>query len=225
VLGVAIALFPFSPWWSTSNSGPAPIPSASALALPAPELIYNQPIGAAVERLRQAGLVVAEDDIGCSNSTEVGQVRQVTLGSVKNIHIVYGKVTDDIEGLPRNSRRDRTFDLLFYQGTWRRIRQGVCPNPCLFEPPSPGGDCPASPAVDLRRLGRRDQVSPRSQRVSTAKRAVRTTRSDSAPLRYHSMMSSTIASRGMAEPRTASSDWANILYGSASASVKRKAGA
>ena len=79
------------------NSVPAPLPTSNAVALPAADLIYNQPVDEAMGRLQDAGLVVREADIGCSNSTDAGSVRQVTVGSEKNVHIIYGKYTDDID--------------------------------------------------------------------------------------------------------------------------------
>jgi hypothetical protein len=97
VIGVLVFLFPFSPWWPAADSGPAPLPTASGVDLPIPDLIYNQPLDEAVKRLTNAGFVVREADIGCSNSTEPEFVRQVTLGPRKNSQIIYGKVTDDID--------------------------------------------------------------------------------------------------------------------------------
>src|SRR5206468_11922733 len=73
----------------TASPSPAAatIPTVTRVNLPGPNLIYNQPVDDAVRRLVTAGLVVRQADIGCSNSTEPGHVRQVTVGPIKNAHI------------------------------------------------------------------------------------------------------------------------------------------
>lgn len=97
LIGVLVFLFPFSPWAPTSATGPAEIPESDAIDLPSPDLIYNQDVAEALMRLEQVGLIPAQADIGCSNSTQPGKVRRVTLGPTKDVHILYGKVTDDID--------------------------------------------------------------------------------------------------------------------------------
>ena len=77
-----------------TTTAPAPV---TTVELPSATLIYNQPINDAVILLTGAGLVVDTAGIGCSNSTTPGMVRQVTVGSQRNVMIIYGKPTDTID--------------------------------------------------------------------------------------------------------------------------------
>jgi hypothetical protein len=110
LIGVLVFLFPFSPWWRTITDTSSPAASTSSVTggssspviLPAAGLIYNQPVGEAANRLSDAGLEVRDADIGCSDSTQPGFVRQVTVGSAKNVHIIYGKATDEVDEVARS---------------------------------------------------------------------------------------------------------------------------
>ncbi len=82
----------------TTTSAPSP-----DVVLPEAATIYNQPVDDAVTLLTAAGLAVDTAGIGCSNSTDPGMVRRVTVGSEQNVQIIYGKPTDTIDDAAASS--------------------------------------------------------------------------------------------------------------------------
>ena len=79
-------------------------PATTSVVLPADTDIFQQPVDVAVERLKSAGLAVSQATIGCSNSTEPGLVRRVTLGSEQSTHILYDTI-DEIDVAARLALR------------------------------------------------------------------------------------------------------------------------
>jgi hypothetical protein len=108
VVGLLVFLFPYSPWWPADDAAPtvsptvattsgSPVTPTGGLVLPTAARVYNQPLADAEQALTEVGLVVEEADIGCSNSTLAGYVRQVTVGDTKNVGVIYGKASDSID--------------------------------------------------------------------------------------------------------------------------------
>jgi len=75
---------------STATTGPP-------VVLPDSALIYNRPVDDAIALLTSVGLAVELNGIGCSNSTQPGMVRRVTVGSEQNVGIIYGKPSDTFD--------------------------------------------------------------------------------------------------------------------------------
>jgi len=65
---------------------------------PANDVVFAAPVEDVVAMLERVGLAVKVASVGCSESTPVGAVRQVTSGDVLNVAIIYGKSTDAIVG-------------------------------------------------------------------------------------------------------------------------------
>jgi hypothetical protein len=74
----------------TATTGPP-------VVLPDSALIYNRPVDGAIALLASVGLAVELNGIGCSNSTQPGMVRRVTVGSEQNVGIIYGKPSDTFD--------------------------------------------------------------------------------------------------------------------------------
>jgi TIR domain len=98
--GTTTSIDPGTPDSGALTPGPAAttVPEVqTSVVLPADTDIFQQPVDVAGERLQSAGLAVSQATNGCSNSTEPGFVRRVTLGSDFQAHILYGKSGDEID--------------------------------------------------------------------------------------------------------------------------------
>jgi hypothetical protein len=89
---------------STTTDATSLDPGAvDSVVLPAADDIVQQPVDVAVDRLTAAGLGTRVAESGCSNSTDPGFVRQVTVGTELNAHVLFGKSTDEIDSAAAGS--------------------------------------------------------------------------------------------------------------------------
>jgi hypothetical protein len=78
-------------------------PAATPIDLPPNTDVFQHPLDEIVQLLGSKGLTVSSSVDGCSNSTDPGLVRQVTVGSTLDQKIVYGKeASDSIDEQLRN---------------------------------------------------------------------------------------------------------------------------
>jgi len=96
VAGAGLGIFALVSQNPNESDG-SPPSRTLAVTLPPRDAVYNQLVDEAVKQLEDAGLAVRTEVIGCSNSTQPGFVRQVTVGPNKNEHIIYGKSTDELD--------------------------------------------------------------------------------------------------------------------------------
>src|SRR5262245_33702476 len=76
---------------------------ASNVTLPAAPLVFGHPVDEVVRLLGAAGLAVRQDVSGCSESTDPGAVREVTVGHELGKGIIFGKESDSVDASAASS--------------------------------------------------------------------------------------------------------------------------
>ncbi len=71
--------------------------TVAGVVLPDPATVYDQPVEEGIAALEAAGLSVEREPSGCSNSTQPGRIRRVTVGTDFDSGIIYGKAGDEFD--------------------------------------------------------------------------------------------------------------------------------